>query len=735
MDKQRRMMRYIITHKLIKFSCLSIWFCFTFIYPSKYALADSSSPPSENIIVTGKRIANGSTAITNVPEINLGPLGTMNAEDAPFSILSVSHDVIVNQQARNVNDLMKYLPSLQLEARGNAGTSRPQSRGFEADVVANSRLDGLNFVTTTPYAAEMFENVQVLNGLTGALYGPQNPAGTFLYQLKRPTDKRINNFAFGVDSMGTVMEHADLSGRIGKNKWFGYRLNLLHGDGTGYVDHSWIRRNLISGDFDIHLSENTVIEIDASHYTYDERGTAPGFSYNNLIQLPSAPDTSKPYLGQDYAGFNNETNTFLSKIKHNFNENWNLTLGGLYQDAKRKSFANANSFTNSLGDYTQTITASSAAKDFVVGSNFGYLNGKIKTWFMTHDVLLGTNGYRMSNYNPTKTESFLLGTSNIRNPQAFPGYQPKMSGRYLSAFTQQQALITGDTIHFDDRWSILGVLSWNWLSTTNHAVNGAIKSRSSESGVFNPMTGLVYHPIKNHTAYFTWGRSIQQGSTAPSTGVTNPNETLSPFRSEQYEVGYKIKMDKALLSVAAFRMTRPYAFIDPTTSVYSAEGTQRNYGVEFQASGEVYRNLSVLGGVTWLDPQIGNTGNAQTSHKQVVGVPPVQANILLDYRLPVSETNIFHGLAFNASLHYTDRRAANNYNTTFANAYFTTDLGTRYVFRLFDKSLIARFTVNNVTNKHYWLSVYPTSINGGSGNNSAYAGLPRTYQFTIEVNL
>lgn len=690
---------------------------------------------SEQITVTGQRRAQGSSANMTVPTVTLGPLGTMKAEDTPFSILSVPHDVIINQQARNVNDLMKYLPSVQLETRGSAGISRPQSRGFEGDVTANSRIDGLNITTTTPYPAEMFEDLQVLNGLAGAMYGPQNPAGIFSYHLKRPTDRHIENFTLDVDSVGTVTEHADLSGRLGKNNWFGYRLNLLHGDGTAYVDHSWIRRNLISGDFDIRLSSKTIIEIDASHYTYDERGTAANFSYDNSIQLPSAPDTSKAYLGQKYAGFNTETNTFLAKIKHQLNKNWRLTAGGLYQDANRKMFNNSNRLINSHGDYQQSIVAAGQANDFQVGSNFAYINGTIHTDFIKHDLVLGTNGYIRGNYNPTHTETIDLGTSNIHHPQPLPGHQPHGWGRYQSGLTRQQALIAGDTIHFNKQWAIMSVFSWSWLSSDSWNIKRQKKSHDSREAAFSPTTSLIYHPMEGHTAYFTWARSLQAGDTAPATGVTNPNQIMAPYRSEEFEIGYKVKFNKLYLNVAAFRMTRPYAFINPTTSVFSVAGEQRNYGVEFQAAGQIQHNLSILGGVTWLDAQLGKTGNEATSHKQIVGVPPVQANLLIDYRIPVTKNYFLYGLAFNINLHYTDRRAANNYNTTFAKGYFTTDLGIRYPFRIYKTPIAARFAVNNVTNKHYWQSVYPTSINGGIANNSAYAGLPRTYQFTLTIDL
>lgn len=703
----------------------------------KSLLATPVKGKQEDTVVTG-HTASGALADYNKTTATLGPLGTRKTLNTPFSIMTVPHDVIVNQQSRNINDLMAYMPSVQLEIRGDPNTSRPQSRGFEADVVANTRIDGLNAVSTTPYAAEQFDNLQVLNGLAGALYGAQNPAGTFAYNLKRPTEDRLNRLVVGVDSIGSLMENADLSGRLGRNKWFGYRLNLLHGDGTTYVQDSWMRRNLVSADFDFRIDDKTTIEVDASHYTYAQRGQASGFAYSGTIDLPKAPDLSNPGLGEKYSGYNMETNTFLAKVKHSFNENWSVTLGGLYQDAIRQAFGTTNTILNNAGDYSQTIAAATTANDFRVGSNLAYINGRVRTGFITNDLVIGTNGYMMGNYNPTRGESFRLGTSNMYNPRQLSGSQPYYHGRYRSAYINNQTFIVGDTLQFNKHWSIMGTLSWSWLrseSWSNPTAATRTHTSYNKSAAFSPMTSLIYKPTENQTAYFTYGRAFQAGGIAPA-GSANENEITAPLRSEEYEVGYKVMIRKLQINIAGFRMTRPYSFLDPTTRIYGNFGTQRNYGVEAQVAGYILPNLSVLAGMTWLDAQMGDTGVTSTSHKEVVGAPPVQANLLLDYRLPRTLGDFASRLAFNANVHYTGRRAANVQNTTFAASYVTLDLGTRFAFRAAHHPWMAHFGVSNATNERYWASVYPTSLNGANANanNSAYAGLPRTFHFTIEAD-
>ena len=139
-----------------------------------------------------------------------------------------------------MRELFRYIPSVQGE------NIRPQSRGLQAGVVQNTRIDGLNIAATTDYAIEQFDRIEVLNGLSGALYGPASPAGTFNYVFKRPTAAPLNAFTLAYASQDSLIEHADLSRRFGPDGMFGLRLNLLNQAGQNYVDDSGLKRRLIS---------------------------------------------------------------------------------------------------------------------------------------------------------------------------------------------------------------------------------------------------------------------------------------------------------------------------------------------------------------------------------------------------------------------------------------------------------------------------------------------------------
>ena len=126
-----------------------------------HTYAASSSTPEDVMVVTGNGAADtadyaaGSGFKTN--DIDIGPLGTKSWVDTPYSSTTVTKEMINNQQLQSVSEMMKYSPSTQMQARGGMDVGRPQSRGMQGSVVANSRLDGLNVVSTTAFPVEMLE--------------------------------------------------------------------------------------------------------------------------------------------------------------------------------------------------------------------------------------------------------------------------------------------------------------------------------------------------------------------------------------------------------------------------------------------------------------------------------------------------------------------------------------------------------------------------------------------------
>ncbi|VEB94094.1 tonb dependent receptor [Citrobacter koseri] len=697
--------------------------------------AHAANTSEDEIIVTSQpsadttHAASGAGFKTN--DIDVGPLGNKAWVDTPYSTTTVTKEMIENQQAQSVSELLKYSPSTQMQARGGMDVGRPQSRGMQGSVVANSRLDGLNIVSTTAFPVEMLERLDVLNSLTGALYGPASPAGQFNFVAKRPTEETLRKVTLGYQSRSAFTGHVDLGGHIDDDNRFGYRVNVLNQEGEGNLDDSTLRRKLLSVALDWNIQPGTQLQLDASHYEFIQKGYPGSFSYGPNIKLPSAPDPKDKNLALSTAGNDLTTDTVSTRLIHYLNDDWSVTAGVGWQQADRAMRNVSSKIINNQGDISRSLKDSTAAGRFRVLSNTATLNGHVDTGSVGHDIALSTTGYVWSLYSAKGTgPSYSWDTTNMYHPSEMyeKGDGKIITGgdRYKSSVNTQQSITLGDTVTFTPKWSAMFYLSQSWIQSQNYNKSGHKTGQIDENGL-SPNAALMYKITPNVMAYVSYAESLEQGGTAPTNSdVKNAGQTLDPYRSKQYEMGLKADVSGMNLGAALFRLERPFAYVDPGDNVYKEQGNQVNNGLELTASGNVWQGLNIYSGVTFLDPKLKDTVSDTTSDKRVVGVPKVQANMLAEYSLPSMPEWVY-----SANVHYTGKRAANDTNTAWASSYTTWDLGTRYTTKISSVPTTFRVVVNNVFDKHYWASIFPSGTDGDNGSPSAFIGSGREVRASV----
>jgi iron complex outermembrane receptor protein len=677
---------------------------------------------ASDIIVNGILPARDSTY--RVGGVEVGPLGAKPLLDTPYSISVVPVNLAENQQLQNVRELFRYIPSVQGE------NIRPQARGLQAGVVQNVRIDGFNIAATTDYAIEQFERIEVLNGLAGALYGPAPPAGTFNFVFKRPTAAPLAAITLGYSSQGSLIAHGDVSERFGRDGWLGARLNLLNQSGENFVDRSDLRRRLASLALDAKPTPTTTVEVNLSTYHYTTKGLPGTIALAKGVEFPETPNPKRVGYGYDWAGDDNVTHIASGKLRQQIGGDWHLTGGALYMTNARASTVPTLTIQNAAGRYTATTVTTTFSFDRVF-SNFAALNGRVTLLGLTNDLFLGTTGFTWKRYTPFRTGAITLGTGMLDDPTVFPRPSniPDFTDRYHSQTTVQQALNVGDTIAFTDRLSLLAAVSQSWIEARNISRTDAVTSRYSDDGL-SPTASLIFKPQPNMTAYFTYADSLQQGDNAPA-GVANAGEALAPYRSREYEAGYKIDLKRVQLALAAYQIRRPYAFTG-ADNVYAVRGHQRNRGVELTANGRVTPDLNLFGSGSFIDPQLFDTGTAATDGKRVLGVGRLTFDTLVEYRLP-----FWPKLTLAANVDHVSRRAGNETNTDFVGGYTIADLTARYQTTAAGRAVAIRLAVLNVSDERYWSNIAPSGQNGYNSTDSGTAliGAPRTIRASVEVGL
>ena len=699
---------------------------------SQRASGQASKAALPNVVVTGNRQKDGDFRVEALDSI--GPLGTTPLLDTPYSVAVLPGELIENSQAVNFKDVSKYLPLVAYQEQQGPDILRPQTRGMQGGNFQNSRLDGMTMFITVATAMEQFQQIEVVNGPSASLYGPANPSGMFNFVSKRPTDHDLREATLGFNSDSIVTAKADLSGHIDDAGIFGYRLNGVFGEGDGYVDGSHQRRALADVAVDVRPWERGVVELNYSDYTLVNKGYPGWFAYGQAIQLPAAPDATRVGYGQSYAGVDLRTRIATVRVKHDFNADWHLVVGILNQDATRDINTPVNNLTSNAGAYTSSF-ANGFAPRFVMTSDQAYLNGSFATGAISHDLTVGSAGYKSQSYAVTtaaSAASVRLGTANINAPVVFPqpaAGPPNVRANFNSSNAYQQGINVGDTLRFNSQWSVRLALSQDWFQTDNfNAAGGALPGYVNNG--LSPTGSLLFKPLANMTLYGTYASSLQAGDLAPGTAA-NAGAGLSPYRSTEYELGYKLALEKINLTAALFRIERPFANIDPADRVFKLSGEQVNRGLELSAVGEVFRGLTVYGGVTLLDARLEHTPLASTNDKTYVGAAKVRGNVLLEYQVPS-----IAGLVATFNYQFSGSRAANDTNTQTAPGYNLFDVGARYVSTVVSRPVTLRLAVNNVTDRHYWSTIAPSNLTGtNTGNLLAHLGAPRTVLASVSIDL
>ena len=178
--------------------------------------------------------ASAADAATQTDQVSAGALGSRKQVDTPFSTHVVSSEEADDLMASTANDLFQYDPAAAVSSSNRVSeNSMFTVRGMHVDTLNGIKVDGQSFPSwDTDLPLEPFEQVQLLKGLSGFMYGFASPGGIVNYVLKRPTDDPYRSISVGYESAGVFSEKVDLGGRFGNDNRFGYRLNLLNEDGN-----------------------------------------------------------------------------------------------------------------------------------------------------------------------------------------------------------------------------------------------------------------------------------------------------------------------------------------------------------------------------------------------------------------------------------------------------------------------------------------------------------------------
>jgi len=666
----------------------------------------------------------------------VGLLGNKSVLDTPYSVISYTRELIQNQQATTLADIVENDSSIRNNNPRFGRFDQFSIRGFSLSngEVALNGLFGLVPNYTVPL--EGVERVEVLKGPNSLLNGmaPTGGVGGAINVIaKRATDAPITQVTANYASSSVLGGQVDIGRRFGSDNQFGIRLNSVYQDGkTAFSNDQKIERSLMTLGLDFR-GENVRLSTDVWHY--ENRGTAPmeRVTLNSrngvLADVPDADKVTRNFA-QRWSYANTIDTTVAVRGEYDFSPAI-TAYAAVGARRGRYDFLRVPVAVDSSGNFVtttgNTTVNTSTVNRFLRHEDTVSGEAGVRTMFDTgvvhHTVNLNTSLYRIQ-FGNLESE---IGTvaSNIYNP--VNGIEPAVIGMSntppRTAETDLSSVALSDTLSMlDDRLQItIGVRKQSVLNKT-YLVTGAIRAKYDEDAL-TPTFAFTVKPLNHLALYGNYIESLTQTAMAP-TNAANAGDIFPPAKTKQVEVGAKLDLGNFTSTLAFFRIERPSTFRDPATLVFGLNGEQHNTGVEWSVYGEPVSGVRVLGGVTLLDGELKKTIGGTNDGNTAPGVAKVNANIGMEW-----DVTAIPGFTWTARTIYTSDQYVDAANTREIPDWARLDLGARYRFVSGGKNVTLRATVDNVLDKHYWATVSTSdSVNGLT------YGTPRMAFFSATVD-
>lgn len=661
-----------------------------------------------------------------------GILGNLDMMDSPFASTNFTADIIREQQARSIADVLQNDPVVRVAKGFGNFQELYVMRGFPV-YSDDMTYNGLYGVLPRQYvAAELSERVEVFRGasafLNGAAPGGSGLGGSVNIVPKRAGDDPLNRVTLGYESQGHWYGAADVSRRFGDDSQStGVRANFVQRGGETSIDNQDRELSVAAIGID-HDSDNFRLSLDLGYQDHQVDSPRPAVTPGSAI--PEAPDSDTNFA-QEWT-YTNERQ-FFGAVRGEYDFTDNITAWAAYgfrSGEEDNVFANPRQ-AEANGDFS-AYRFDNVRNDEIRSGEVG-LNIEFKTASVGHTIITSASRFSLESENAYAFSDFSGFAGNIYNPVTatmpdadfFIGGD--LSNPLITEKTDLSSFALADMISFNDGKVLLtlGGRVQN-IETRTFDYNTGDELSGYDESQFTPVVGIVYKSSEQVSYYANYIEGLLPGEVAPASSggepIENAGEVFDPYSAEQIEVGVKYDAEQYGGSLSVFNTSKQSSIVED--NVFSTDGEQQNQGLELSVFGMPTSNLRVLGGFTWLDAEMTKTQDGTLDGKTAIGVPDLQANINLEW-----DVDALPGLTVDARAAYTSKQYASADNSLEVDASNRFDLGVRYSFLAGMTDITLRARVDNVFDNNYW-----ASVGGFPGSNYLVLSEPRTFRLSASFN-
>ena len=646
--------------------------------------------------------------------VQVGTFRDMAPLDVPQASNVVTREVLDAQAATTLYGALRNTPGVTRSAINGATYDNIAIRGILVENRGNYRLNGsLPIINLVDVPLENKERVEVLKGASSLYYGFVPPSGIVNLVTKRAGKDAVTDLTLSANQYGTTNVHIDVARRFGNAEQFGARINLLGGREDIGVDNYSGDRALASAALDWRATPALGFKLDLEHYRKDV--TEPPAilvpaAVNGVITLPAVPD-NRLNLGGEWQKYDASATNILFRTDYTLNDHWGMFFeAGKARTGRDRDFSRFQNYDLATGDGTLRILSFTRGQEWENQNYRAELYGSLPGERITHELSFGYTANKRSQDGLTFPGVSVA--QNLYDPLVIAPLSPTgASSPSFPGTIKDRGWYLFDRILIGKQWqAMIGARGSEYESVTT-------TTRYTADEV-TPSFALIYKPVAHVSLYGSYLEGLEESDIAGS-AQANAGEVLPPAVSRQKEIGVKAEIAQGVLLQAAwFDIERASTTVDAANRL-TLNGMARYRGLELAASGELTKQLSLIGSALFMDAEQLNAANAATFGQTPDNTPERTASLFAEYRLPGVP-----GLALSGGLYFVGKRPVNNENQAFVDGYTTLSLGARYTTRVAGKRSTIQAVLDNATDENYWST---------AGSNLLGVGAPRTLKVTAKV--
>jgi iron complex outermembrane receptor protein len=703
--------------------------------------------------------------------VSVGTLDGATLKETPLSATVVTRDLLNDQAARLLNDVIKNDASIGEDYAPVGYYGDYEIRGFPIDLATGLEVNGMTIAGEQDVPLESVERVEFLKGIAGVESGVASAGGLINYVTKRAAAVKAIDLA--TDQRGSTFGAADLGSLFGRRKQVGARTNLAGEKIQSYVNGADGWRAMGSGAADWKLNPRAILKGDLEYQHKVERSVC-GYQ---LLGGTTVPDLDNVYpstmLGeQSWAPPNTYDDVNAgARLDYDAASAWHAFAAA--------SFSHALQNDNVVYAYGCSYEAlcqgnGGAAPDYFFAPDGGYdiydyrdpgelridaqaealVTGHIKTGAISQDLTGGGELFRRSVQQPGAPPAnaastvqdgavyTYIGSENIFQPiVAFPIESPEQSAgpKALWEDNHQTAAVLQDRIHLPGRIQLLAGGRYDSLHDHNYSLSATSPGTApilTDNPIWLPQYAVTLNPEASLTLYGNYGVLLSLGPQGPW-WVDNANQFLGSFLTRQAEIGAKFEPgQRILLTTAFYRMRAPFfypkviqtpdsfctasEFTGPGTLCFEQQGRETHGGIEVNAEGKAANWLRLTASASAIRAISDDTGTPAFNNRQVLNVPHLRTAAFADIALPHAR-----GLHLMPGWGYTGRKEATRDDLVSVPGYNLFNLGARYSPGGEQGRVTLRLYADNITDKRYW-----KDTGASYGDTFIHLGAPTTVRLS-----